>query len=89
MVASSPPTMFGVTSDPDFAVAEVGATPGISVATGAGSADGDGEGLGVVESLGAGMGTGVDVSLGVGVVVCAGGDEGSVSAARTGPETPN
>jgi hypothetical protein len=89
MVAGSPPTMFGVTSDPDFAVADVGATPGISVATGAGSADGDGEGVGVVEALGVGMGAGVDESLGVGVVVCAGGEEGPGSAARTGPETPN
>ena len=89
MVASSPPTMFGVTSDPDFAVADVGATPGMSVATGAGSADGDGEGVGVVDSLGVGMGAGLDVSFGVGVVVCAGGDVGSGSAARTGPETPN
>ncbi len=89
MVASSPPTMFGVTSDPDFAVVDVGATPGMSVATGAGTDDGDGEGVGVVDSLGVGMGTGVDVSLGVGVVVCTAGDVGSVSAARTGPETPN
>ena len=81
--------MFGVTSDPDFAVAGDGATPGMSVATGAGSADAAGEGVGVVDSLGVGMGAGADESLGVGVVVCAGGEEGPVSAARTGPETPN
>jgi hypothetical protein len=37
MVAGSPPTIFGVTSEPDFAAADVGATPGMSVATGVGN----------------------------------------------------
>ncbi len=86
-MACWPPTIFGVTADPDFAVADVGPTAGMSVATGAG--DGDDEGDVVGETLGVGLGAGLDVSLGVGVDVCEVGDEEAVSAARTGLETPD
>jgi hypothetical protein len=37
MVAGVPPTILGVTPDPDFAAADVGPTPGMSVATGVGN----------------------------------------------------
>jgi hypothetical protein len=77
MVASSPPTIWGAIFEPDSDAVAV--APGMSVATGAG--------VGV--EVGVEVGAGVDVSLGVGVVVCAGGVERPVSAARTGPETPN
>ena len=89
IVACWPPTIFGVTVDPDLAVADVGATPGVSVATGASDGDGDDEGDVVGETLGVGLGAGLDVSLGVGVDVCEAGDEEAVSAAKTGLETPD
>ena len=78
MVAGVPPTIFEVTSEPDFAVTDVGATPGMSVATGAGSDDGNGEGVGVADRTGAGefaVGDGIGAMAGcVGVGEAEGSD---------------
>jgi hypothetical protein len=65
MVAGVPPTILGVTPDPNFAAADVGATPGMSVAAGAGSDDGNGEGVGVAEGTGKGE---VGVGDGIGAM---------------------
>lgn len=77
MVAGVPPTILGVTPNPDFAVADVGATPGMSVAAGAGSDDGNGEGVGVGDGTGAGE---VAVGEGIGVVAEAKGSRASAFA---------